>query len=155
MSQDLEVDEDAAVRTDALRGLGLLKPHEEARWTPLAGGVSSDIWRVEWPGTTVCVKRARPKLAVAAEWFAPVERNASEVAWLELAHVICPGSVPRILGHSREQHLFIMEYIDSKQSPVWKHELAAGRVRIGAAALSDHVAHPFGIDAGVDQRWAT
>lgn len=128
MSRHLEVDDDAALRTDALHRLGLLERHEQALWTPLAGGVSSDIWRVEWPGTTVCVKRARPKLAVAAEWLAPVERNASEVAWLELAHSICPGSVPRILGHLPEQHLFVMEYIDSKRSPVWKGELAAARV---------------------------
>ena len=128
MAQPRDLDDDAAERADALRQLGLLKSDQDARWTPLAGGVSSDIWRVEWPGKTVCVKRARPKLAVAAEWLAPVERNASEVAWLELAHEISPGSVPRILGHLPEQHLFVMEYIDSKQSPVWKHELAAGRV---------------------------
>jgi aminoglycoside phosphotransferase (APT) family kinase protein len=128
MSRHLEVDDDAAARTDALYRIGLLERHEQARWTPLAGGVSSDIWRVEWPGTTVCVKRARPKLAVAAEWLAPVERNASEVAWLELAHSICPGSVPRVLGHFPEQHLFVMEYVDSKRSPVWKNELAAARV---------------------------
>ena len=62
------------------------------------------------------------------EWLAPVERNASEVAWLELVQVICPGSVPRILGHFPEQHLFVMEYIDPQQSPVWKQELASGRV---------------------------
>ena len=128
MSQPRDLDDDASARADALRRLGLLKPNEEAHWTPLAGGVSSDIWRVEWPGKTVCVKRARPKLAVAAEWLAPVERNESEVAWLEVAHQISPGSVPRILGHLPEQHLFVMEYIDAKQCPVWKSELAAGRV---------------------------
>ena len=128
MSQPRDPDDDAAARTAALRRLGLLKPDEVAHWTPLAGGVSSDIWRVEWPGHSVCVKRARPKLAVAAEWLAPVERNESEVAWLEVAHQISPGSVPRILGHLPEQHLFVMDYIDSSQCPVWKSELAAGRV---------------------------
>ena len=128
MSQSPAVDDDTAQRTDALRQLGLLNTREKASWTPLTGGVSSDIWRVQWPGTTVCVKRARPELAVAAQWSAPVERNASEVAWLELAQVICPGSVPRILGHFPEQHLFVMEYIDSTRSPVWKNELASGRV---------------------------
>jgi aminoglycoside phosphotransferase (APT) family kinase protein len=128
MHQHLETDDNTAVLTDALQRLGLLEPHQDAHWIPLAGGVSSDIWRVEWPGTTLCVKRARPKLAVAAEWLAPVERNSSEVAWLELAHGICPGSVPRVLGHCPELHLFVMEYIDPKQSPVWKNELAAGRV---------------------------
>ena len=134
MSRQPAVDEDSAQLTDALHQLGLLKASEKASWTPLAGGVSSDIWRVQWPGTTICVKRARPELAVAAQWSAPVERNASEVAWLELAQVICPGSTPRILGHFPEQHLFVMEYIDSTLSPVWKNELASGRVDESFAA---------------------
>jgi len=134
MSQHRAVDDDTAQLTGALHQLGLLKPEEAAHWMPLTGGVSSDIWRVEWPGTTVCVKRARPELAVAAQWSAPVERNASEVAWLELAQVICPGCVPRILGHCPQQHLFVMEYIDSTQSPVWKNELASGRVDESFAA---------------------
>ena len=134
MSPHRAVDDDSAQRTDALRQLGLLKPTEEAQWTALTGGVSSDIWRVECPGTTVCVKRARPELAVAAQWSAPVERNASEVAWLELAQVICPGCVPRILGHCPQQHLFVMEYLDSTRSPVWKNELACGRVDESFAA---------------------
>jgi aminoglycoside phosphotransferase (APT) family kinase protein len=123
---------------DALRRLGLLEASAAARWTQLAGGVSSDIWRVDLPDRRVCVKRARPVLAVAAEWCAPVERNESEVAWLELALGICPGSVPRILGHLPDAHLFVMEYLDPHRYPVWKRELCDGRVdeafagRVGA-----------------------
>ncbi|ELP69093.1 hypothetical protein STRTUCAR8_04222, partial [Streptomyces turgidiscabies Car8] len=36
----------------------LAGPGEAARWTPLAGGVSSDLWRVDLPGRSLCVKRA-------------------------------------------------------------------------------------------------
>ena len=56
---------------------GLAAPDVARRWTPLEGGVSSDIWRVDLAdGRTLCVKRALPRLKVAAEWTAPVSRNA-------------------------------------------------------------------------------
>ncbi len=56
----------------ALRGAGLIASAEEARFEALAGGVSSDIWKVETPGRIFCVKRARARLKVAADWKAPV-----------------------------------------------------------------------------------
>jgi hypothetical protein len=57
---------------------------EVPRFERLPGGVSSDIWLVH-PATRSrsCMKRAASRLHVAAEWLAPVERNASEVAWLQ------------------------------------------------------------------------
>ena len=35
---------------------GLMQPGEAAHWQPLTGGVSSDIWRVDLPGRSLCVK---------------------------------------------------------------------------------------------------
>jgi hypothetical protein len=103
--------------------------------------VSSDIWRVDLPGRSVCVKRARPVLAVAAEWQAPVERNESEVAWLEVAGEIHPSAVPRVFGQLPDLHLFVMEHLDPAQFPVGKGELAAGRVTPGQdVALSLDIA---------------
>ncbi|MFA7667547.1 MAG: aminoglycoside phosphotransferase family protein, partial [Burkholderiaceae bacterium] len=64
---------------------GLAETGEPLRCTPLAGGVSSDIWRVDGRLGPVCVKRALPKLKVAADWQAPVSRNAYEWAWLSFA----------------------------------------------------------------------
>ena len=52
---------------------------------PLAGGVSSDIWQVDLPTGPICVKRALPKLRVAADWQAPVERNLYEARWMRAA----------------------------------------------------------------------
>ena len=46
---------------------------------PLAGGVSSDIWRVDLPQGPVCVKRALAKLKVAADWRAPVRSEERRV----------------------------------------------------------------------------
>ena len=64
---------------EGLRAMGLLEAGVAASGEALAGGVSSDIWRIELPGHgTVCVKRALPKLKVAADWRAPVARNLYE-----------------------------------------------------------------------------
>ena len=67
---------------EPLRRMGLLKAGEPARLTPLTGGVSSDISLVEAGGRRFCVKRALPRLKVAALWEAPVERNAAEAAYM-------------------------------------------------------------------------
>ena len=134
MSETSPPADDTAPLDAALRRLGLLGAGSSARWTPLAGGVSSDIWRVELPDRTVCVKRARPVLAVAVEWRAPVERSESEVGWLEVAREVCPEAVPRVLGHLEEEHLFAMEHLDPVQFPGWKQELAKGCIDAEFAA---------------------
>ena len=67
---------------EPLRRMGLVKAGEPVRLTPLTGGVSSDISLVEAGGRRFCVKRALPRLKVAALWEAPVERNAAEAAYM-------------------------------------------------------------------------
>ncbi len=69
----------------ALRRMELVADDETPEFVPLTGGVSSDIWRVNTARGPICVKRALAQLRVEAEWLAPVERNASEVAWIEAA----------------------------------------------------------------------
>ena len=61
---------------------GLLADEARQDIEPLAGGVSSDISLVEVNGRRFCVKRALSQLKVAAEWRAPVGRNAAEAAWM-------------------------------------------------------------------------
>ena len=74
--------EDQARLEEFLCTEGLAKPDEEIRWVPLTGGVSSEIWRVDLPGRSICVKRALPKLKVVADWWAPISRNIYEWRWL-------------------------------------------------------------------------
>ena len=69
-----------------------------AKAAPLTGGVSSDVYRVDVAGRTLCVKRALPKLKVAADWQVPVDRNASEAAWLRAVADIVPDAVPSVLA---------------------------------------------------------
>jgi len=101
---------------------------------PLAGGVSSDIYRVDLPGSSLCIKRALPTLKVAALWQAPVERNRYEVEWMRTAAGIVPGAVPTILGEDPEGGCFAMDWFAPETHPVWKAELAAGAISVAFAA---------------------
>jgi aminoglycoside phosphotransferase (APT) family kinase protein len=112
----------------------LAGPGEPAAWSLLAGGVSSDIWRVDLPGRSVCVKRALPRLKVAAEWHAPVSRNAYEWAWLRFAAQQRPLNVPEPLAHDVAAGVFAMRFLDPADHPVWKARLLAGEVDPAVAA---------------------
>jgi Ser/Thr protein kinase RdoA (MazF antagonist) len=107
---------------------GLARPDETVRCTPLAGGVSSDIWRVDTMIATVCVKRALARLKVAADWQAPTSRNAYEWAWLQFAARQAPAAVPVPLAHDPEAGLFAMSWLDPEDHPVWKQQLLEGPV---------------------------
>ena len=116
-----------------LQRMGLLLPHEEATFTPLTGGVSSLIVRVDTPRQSFCLKRALPQLKVAALWEAPVKRNRDEVAWLRFAAQHLPHAVPALLGEDATDCVFAMAYLEPQAHPVWKHQLQAGVVNVGTA----------------------
>ncbi len=102
----------------------LVAPGEAPAAAALAGGVSSDIWRVELRSGPLVVKRALPRLRVAQLWQAPVERNRYEHRWLEAAGAIVPGAAPRVVA-ADDGGCFAMEYLGGL--PLWKAELKAGR----------------------------
>jgi aminoglycoside phosphotransferase (APT) family kinase protein len=112
----------------ALARMGLLQPGEQPAITPLAGGVSSDIVRVDLSAGPICLKRALPKLRVQADWRAPVERNQHEVEWMRIAAAIVPGAVPQVLGEDRETGTFAMAFLDPSTYPVWKAQLRDGDI---------------------------
>ncbi|MHB8528593.1 MAG: phosphotransferase family protein [Caulobacteraceae bacterium] len=127
----------------ALRRLGLEPMGQPER---LAGGVSSDVYRVELSEGPVCVKRALARLRVAADWRAPVERSHSEVLWLRAVETI-PGIVaPTVTAEDPAAHLFVMTWFEPSEHPVWKTELADGRIdpgfagKVGAALAAVHAA---------------
>ena len=114
---------------------------------PLAGGVSSDIWRVDLAeGTTagpICVKRALPRLRVAQLWEAPIARNRYERQWLQTAGAIVPSAAPCVLAWDDAAGLFAMEYLDY---PLWKSLLRDGHAharfaaRVGESLVAIHAA---------------
>jgi aminoglycoside phosphotransferase (APT) family kinase protein len=119
---------------ESLRRMGLIAASETPPLTPLAGGVSSDIYRVDLAGGPVCVKRALDKLKVAAEWRAPVERNRFEVEWMRVAGGIVPQAVPQVIAEDAAGGAFAMSWLDPKSFPVWKAQLRDGRIETGTAA---------------------
>ncbi len=126
-------DPDPAI-ADFVVSAGLVHDLATARFAPLTGGVSSDIWLVEHSGGRFCVKRALPQLRVAAEWFAPVERSIYESAWLKGVAATLPQAVPAILADDPGAGIFAMTYLDPADYRCWKAELLAGRVDETAAA---------------------
>ena len=96
--------------------------------------MSSDIWKVELAAGAVCVKRALPKLRVAADWQAPPDRNLYEWRWFSFVSEAFPGSAPRPLAFDPERRLLAMEFLEPDRHPLWKSELLAGRVDPGFAA---------------------
>lgn len=144
---------------DGLRALGLVDPDAAPVLERLEGGVSSDIWRVDGPKDRVCVKRALARLKTEREWRAPVERNASEAAWMRAVAAILPDAVPKPIAEDRARGLFVMEYLDPGIHPVWKTQLRDGVVRaetaeaVGATLGAVHAA--FAGDPETARRFAT
>ena len=122
----------AALEAFVLRQ-GLAEHGAARRWTALTGGVSSDIWRLDLPGRSLCIKAALPKLKVAGDWQAPVKRNAHEWDWICFAHENMPGVVPRPVAHDAALGAFAMEFLDGTQYPVWKALLLQGRIEVATA----------------------
>ncbi len=117
----------------ALARMELVRPDEQPLIVPLAGGVSSDIFRVDLEDGPICVKRALPRLKVAADWEAPVERNRYEVEWMRVVGAMLPAAVPRILGADPETGMFAMQFLDPARHPVWKDQLRDGRIAVETA----------------------
>ena len=112
----------------AMARMGLLAQGEMPRLTQLRGGVSSRIVRADTQQGSFCVKQALPKLKVAADWLAPVERSATEVEWLKVASRLAPGAVPQVRGVDRTSFAFAMDYLEPCSYPVWKEQLRVGKI---------------------------
>ena len=116
----------------------LAKPGDRIIWTKLAGGVSSDIWRVDLEGQTICVKRALAQLKVAADWHAPITRNKSEWDWIQFVNHLFPGLVPQPIAHDDELQMLAMQYLPPADYPVWKNLLLQGVVDREFAIITGH-----------------
>jgi len=110
----------------ALRELGLAG-NEALAGVPMTGGVSYDIWLIGTDQGPVCAKRALPRLRVAADWQAPIERNRCEARWMQLADAAVPGSAPRVLGQHPALGVLVMSYLTPAEYPLWKPMLREGR----------------------------
>jgi fructosamine-3-kinase len=142
----------------SLAGMGLIAQGEAFDTESLSGGVSCDVWLIaKANGERLVLKRALPKLRVAADWCAPAERSHTEVEWLRLVGRIDPKLVPKVLGEDRAAHAFALEFLPPDRFPLWKAQLAIGHAdpqfaaQTGAAlaqihattATDEHIAQRF------------
>lgn len=139
-----------SVLTRMFRAVGI-EPGEGMLVEPLTGGVSSDIVHIRLAdGRDFAAKRALPKLRVAMDWEAPVERNHYEVAWLRRAAAIVPGGAPDVVAADPEAGVVVLDYLPPGDFLLWKGEMLEGRAdpavparvanligRIHAATLND------------------
>ena len=116
----------------ALRELGLAGAGP-LTGTPLTGGVSSDIWRIDTVQGPVCAKRALAKLRVAADWRAPIERNRYEARWMQVANEAQPGCAPQVLGQHPELGVLVMSYLPPADYRLWKEALRDGQADVVTA----------------------
>lgn len=132
------------MQSDVLRSLHQLGiGHGQAvrHMAQLTGGVSSDIWRIDFEDHSVCAKRALAKLKVAADWQAPLSRNAYEYDWFQVMAPAFPQAVPQMLGRDDQAGMFFMSYLAAETHPVWKAQLLQGRVD---AVFAQRVGHVLG-----------
>jgi len=110
--------------------LELIEPGDFSNVSPLTGGVSSEIAKVKVGIDEYCAKFALEKLKVAAEWQAPVHRNASEYKWLKYVSGICEANVPKLYGRSQTLNGFAMEFVSGDDVRLWKTDLFVNGVNL-------------------------
>ncbi|NND07870.1 MAG: aminoglycoside phosphotransferase family protein [Saprospiraceae bacterium] len=94
-------------------------------FSPLTGGVSSDIWLIESGAGKYVVKQALPKLKVKDHWAADVKRNLAEQAYINFVRTFNPRAVPKILLSDDSVPYFIMEFLGPPLQN-WKEKLLQG-----------------------------
>jgi phosphoglycerate dehydrogenase-like enzyme len=100
---------------------------------PLDGGVASDIRVINGSQGPEVIKRALPKLKVAAEWYSDPSRSDTEVAAIRAAaELIGACNVPQILWVKPDEHTFAMRLVEARLTN-WKAQLLAGRVDVRTA----------------------
>lgn len=131
--QHSSLDSDAAAR-GVLATMGIIDPQDTPRFTPLGGGVSSDIWLVETDTARLVLKRPKHQLNVTSTWIVPLTRGQAEADWLTWVGEHFPTSVPHVLGFSPESFTIALSFFPPTTHTNWKTDLMAGSVDSGFAA---------------------
>ena len=131
-------DADPSVRLTRETILEYLRDRDEvqstvADVTPLGGGVSNAVFRVETEAGCLVCKQPYPNLEVAEDWPADVVRVHNEARATEVYAAIIERaeiegvSVPRVLFEDHEAHVIGIECVPASATN-WKTELLEGRV---------------------------
>lgn len=118
----------------SLARMGLLPAGTTATLTPLTGGVSSLILRVDAGSRSFCFKQALPQLRTAQQWLAPVERARAEADFLRLAADILPDQTPTLLAWDHQGLALALSYLPPEHYCNWKNLLRDGEIECAHAA---------------------
>ncbi|WP_437891913.1 hypothetical protein [Phytobacter sp. V91] len=135
--KDLSASQDAI--REVLQTMGLINDAETLHVKPLTGGVSSNILKVSAGDKHFCLKQALPKLKVAKEWLAPLERVFAEIDWMKTVAHIAPNAVPHIKGVDRSALCFVMDYLPTEKFSNWKSQLLNGNIDVAFAGMMGEV----------------
>ena len=101
--------------------------------------MASDIQVVDGPDGLYVLKRALPRLRVAAEWFSDPARSLVEASALKvMAGIIGQDTVPRVLWIDPGRHEFAMELVPPRLRN-WKQDLMSGRIDPATASRAGHL----------------
>lgn len=128
------VDLDAESAPRYLRSRGLVGLREPIVVTPLGGGISNVVLRVDRSeGESLVLKQALPRLRVADEWLVDPQRAGTEHRCLQYLDKVLPaGCVPRVVFTDDDSHLFAMT-LAPQGGENWKELLLGGNIDIATA----------------------
>lgn len=113
---------------EILRRDGVVRDRH-AKLTPLTGGISSEIYRVDDNMDSFVVKRALHSLKVKENWRADVNRNRYEQMYIDYVGRFLPGAVPALRAGAMDRGYFVMELLGSEFKS-WKQLLMLGCAQI-------------------------
>jgi 5-methylthioribose kinase len=109
--------------------------------TPLGGGVSNIVLRIEADGRAMVLKQSRPQLRTRDAWFSDLDRVYREQEVMQMLHPLLPPLVvPEVLFVDRPNYVFVMSHAPA-DSRVWKEELLGGKTSL---AVAEHVGEVLG-----------
>ncbi len=96
----------------------------------LGGGISNDVWRVEWETGCLVAKQALPFLRVAEVWAYDVGRSSVEHRCLStINRLLGPGVAPSVVFTDDDNHAFGMTCAPPGGA-TWKELLLAGQIEL-------------------------
>jgi len=107
---------------------GVVPASNDCTVSALGGGISNDVWCVEWDTGCLVVKQALPFLRVAQVWAYDVGRSAVEHRCLStINRLLGPGVAPSVVFTDDANHAFGMTCAPPGGTP-WKQLLLASQL---------------------------
>jgi 5-methylthioribose kinase len=107
---------------------GWVNPTADIQVTPLTGGVSNQVWKIETSdGIRWVMKQALAKLKVQVDWYSDVERIIREQdAMMAIAKLVPQQAIPHIVHQDAQAYVYVMTCAPD-DAVTWKSLLLQGQ----------------------------